>query len=331
MKAAVFSVAHVRLRFSVVSRKLKHWGSFMNRSRRPSAHQTASDSRRRPRSDQVQLKSVTSPVKTEHLVQLRSLIGRLMSHPDAISIHGNDHGSIELTGPSKAEEISTLEKALLASADLKYIQVKLTPLIGMSPMDRAEPQETHFAYQSELIQPNWSPIARIVVGTLGALGFLLSKQLRPKLKRTVRLFGLASLIRALTNKNVTDAVGLIANPVIRLNDVGGLQWTAKGPSGALVRWNTYLNEVIENQTISWKSASHAWVRSAGRFHLSEAFDGRTRVQVELSYSPPAGALGYAAAHFLGFDPRMKIDEDLQVLKNLIEKQITHTVLLPCES
>ena len=44
----------------------------------------------------------------------------------------------------------------------------------------------------------------------------------------------------------------------------------------------------------------------------------TRLDIELSYAPPMGALGYAVAHFLGFDPRSKIDEDLLVMKSLIE-------------
>ena len=221
--------------------------------------------------------------------------------------------------------------------------------------DRFEPQEIHFGYQSEVLQPRWTPLTRTAVGLIGFLSLLVAKKLHPKhpkAKMTVGLFGVASLLRALTNKNVTELVGLIANPVIRLNrsvileasiddtfdflknfsnypkfmsyitevrlnDMGGLQWTAKGPTGALVHWNATVGELLTNQTVSWRSAAGAWIRSGGRFHLSDFGDGRTRVEVELSYAPPVGALGYAAVHFLGFDPRMKIDEDLQILKNLI--------------
>ncbi len=43
-------------------------------------------------------------------------------------------------------------------------------------------------------------------------------------------------------------------------------------------------------------------------------------EVELSYAPPIGAIGYAVARTLGFDPRLTIDQDLLVMKDLIEKQ-----------
>ncbi len=44
----------------------------------------------------------------------------------------------------------------------------------------------------------------------------------------------------------------------------------------------------------------------------------TRVLVELSYNPVAGAVGHALATLLGADPRHKLADSLQRLKSYIE-------------
>ncbi|MBC7690530.1 MAG: SRPBCC family protein [Methylotenera sp.] len=213
----------------------------------------------------------------------------------------------------------------------------------------------HFGYESEFLQPRWTPLPRVALGALGLFSCLSSAKLQPEWKTLARWFGVASLLRAVSNRNVTELVGLIANPVIRLNrtiilnssidgafsflrdfsnypkfmshisevrlnDRGGLRWTAKGVGHASVHWDTFVVGLLENQLISWKSATGAVVQSTGSFQLSQISDGRTRIQVQLSYAPPGGALGYATVHFLGFDPRLRMDEDLQILKKLIEQK-----------
>jgi uncharacterized membrane protein len=46
--------------------------------------------------------------------------------------------------------------------------------------------------------------------------------------------------------------------------------------------------------------------------------GGTRIQIRLSYNPPAGALGHGVAALLGSDPKRAMDEDLVRFKSLLE-------------
>jgi uncharacterized membrane protein len=41
--------------------------------------------------------------------------------------------------------------------------------------------------------------------------------------------------------------------------------------------------------------------------------------VQLSYNPPAGALGHAVASLFGADPKRAMDEDMVRLKSLLEE------------
>ncbi len=45
----------------------------------------------------------------------------------------------------------------------------------------------------------------------------------------------------------------------------------------------------------------------------------TRIHVQLSYTPPAGAVGHSLAALLGADPKQAMDEDLVRFKSLIEE------------
>ena len=217
-----------------------------------------------------------------------------------------------------------------------------------------EQHEDRFGYESELFLPRWSGLARMSVFIVGVFGLALSTQTRGLFRKSLGLFGLASLIRSITNLHVTDLIGWIANPSIRLkrairvnapiddvydflsqfmnyprfmsyvqnvevNDHGGLRWTMQGPAGLTFHWNTSLGKMILNQAISWKSSLNSLIRNSGDIRLTELTDESTEVHITLTFAPPVGALGYAVVHILGFDPKEKIDEDLQVLKAILEK------------
>src|SRR6185312_15068759 len=59
------------------------------------------------------------------------------------------------------------------------------------------------------------------------------------------------------------------------------------------------------------------VRHEGSIRF-EAHNGGTRLEIQLSYAPPGGALGHALARFLGADPKTELDEDLLRLKSFVE-------------
>jgi hypothetical protein len=59
----------------------------------------------------------------------------------------------------------------------------------------------------------------------------------------------------------------------------------------------------------WKSIGESPVGNAGIVRFEANPEGGTRVDIRLSYNPPAGALGHAVASFFGADPKHALDED----------------------
>jgi uncharacterized membrane protein len=60
------------------------------------------------------------------------------------------------------------------------------------------------------------------------------------------------------------------------------------------------------------------VRSVGSIRFAQNADGTTHVDLKMTYSPPAGALGHAAARLLGADPKTRMDDDLARAKTFLE-------------
>lgn len=50
----------------------------------------------------------------------------------------------------------------------------------------------------------------------------------------------------------------------------------------------------------------------------EPMDGDTRIDVKMSYHPPAGAAGHVVAKLFGADPRSEMIADLMRMKSFIE-------------
>lgn len=111
---------------------------------------------------------------------------------------------------------------------------------------------------------------------------------------------------------------------VRINDRGGLHWEVAGPGGIRLGWDADVDHLIQNQVIGWRSGKGSIIRNRGLIRLTEQRDGGTVISIELSYAPPAGAVGYAAIRILGFDPKTRIDGDLAVLRTLIEQRATRS-------
>ena len=160
-------------------------------------------------------------------------------------------------------------------------------------------------------------------------------------------------IRAATNSDITQLIGVLLSPTIRLRrtiivhapihevyafwthfenyakfmsyvedvrvgEQGMLQWQAKGPAGMGVRWNSRITELRTDELVSWSSAPRSILSNTGKVELRELDRESSELDVELSYELRGGALGYALVHALGFDRRDRIDSDLERMKELIE-------------
>ncbi len=100
---------------------------------------------------------------------------------------------------------------------------------------------------------------------------------------------------------------------------GSTRWTALGPMGTPVSWDTEIVNERENQSITWRSLPHSDVMVDGSVDFRPATGNRGTVMTAIMrYNPTAGPLGAAVARLLGKDPNFMMQQDLRRMKALIE-------------
>jgi uncharacterized membrane protein len=100
---------------------------------------------------------------------------------------------------------------------------------------------------------------------------------------------------------------------------GRSHWAAAGPAGMPAAWDAILTRFVPNEVLAWRSEPGSVIANTGIIHFEPAPGGGTRVNIQLSYNPPAGALGHLAALLFGADPKSAMDEDFVRLKSLLEE------------
>lgn len=176
---------------------------------------------------------------------------------------------------------------------------------------------------------------------------------RRDVSRIARLTGLGLFARALTNMNVSELLGIspgrgihvqktitIHAPVqkvfhflsnypnlpqflshlqeIRRSGNNTSHWVAVGPAGCTVERDAKITRYVPNKLLEWKSLPGSAIHTSGILRLERLPGSATRVDLNLSYIPPPGALDHAAASLFGADPKQALDEDLNRLKALLE-------------
>lgn len=95
-------------------------------------------------------------------------------------------------------------------------------------------------------------------------------------------------------------------------------WKVRGPAGVSVEFDSVTQKRRPNE-IAWDSEPGSTVQNEGRVTFVPEGTG-TRVSVRMSYRPPAGALGHAVSSLLGADPKKEFEQDLNRMKQFIERQ-----------
>ncbi|RPJ47458.1 MAG: SRPBCC family protein, partial [Chloroflexi bacterium] len=201
----------------------------------------------------------------------------------------------------------------------------------------------------------WSPSTRLLV-SIGAAYLLLYSAVRGWLIGFfARLGGLALGTRALTNKNFSQITGVAPSgdmmrvrkgiqinapveEVYRLwsnfenfprfmanieaiHNTGNNRshWVVKGPAGSKVEFDAIETEDIPNEKIAWETTPDSQVKHHGQVQFRPSGQNRTQVNVNMSYTPPAGVAGAAVATLFGKDPKSEMDADLARMKSLLEE------------
>ncbi len=100
---------------------------------------------------------------------------------------------------------------------------------------------------------------------------------------------------------------------------GRSRWRVRGPLGKTLQWEAEIVDERPNERLRWRSVAGAEVSHHGEVRFRPAPGRRgVEVTVDLSYLPPGGELGRAAAFFSTEAIGIELERDLQRLKQLLE-------------
>ena len=283
--------------------------------------------------------------------RVRAALGRVVSHPHAIEASASG-GHVTLIGPILSYEVRPLLRAVRRVAGVRAVSDQLTVYTEPGNVSSLQGGEPRSGERFELMQENWSPAARVVAGGTGAALMLAATQARGGVCALLGISGGALLARAATNRDLASLLGFgergitvqktihVAAPIERVFDFwtdyqnfprfmhnvrdvrqvaeNRSHWVVAGPAGVPVQWTAEVTRVIPGELIEWRSVSDSDVRHQGCVQFASNGDNGTRVSVQLSYIPPAGAFGHAVATIFGADPKSEMDADLLRMKTMIE-------------
>lgn len=325
---------------------------------RDGADVTALDLKNRARGSVAELRSIVErrpPTDAELAERVRARIGGVVSHPRAIDVRV-ENGRVSLSGPVLADEVDELLATVASARGVQGVDNLLDAHRepGNVPGLQGAPARRRRVGRMPFMRTSWSPTARLVAGVSGA-GLALAGLRSGRMPGTVLgLGGLALLLRGLTNLELKRLTGVgagrravtlqktitVAAPVdqvfqfwshyenfprfmshvreVRKTDEGRSHWVVAGPAGVPVEWDTEVTAHVPNQVLAWRTVPGSLVDHAGIVRF-DAVPGGTRVEVRMSYNPPAGAIGHTVAALLGADPQRVMDEDLVRFKSLMEQ------------
>ncbi|WP_437878488.1 SRPBCC family protein [Sorangium sp. So ce513] len=297
--------------------------------------------------------------------RVRAKLGRVVSHPHAIDVAVFD-GHVTLRGPVLAHEVDGLLTAVSGVHGVKLVTNQLEVHRSAEGIPSLQGPSARTGERFELMKASWSPATRLLMGALGAglVGYAVKR--RDPIGALLGTVGAAVLLRDITNRPASHLLGVGAGRravdfqktiTVRapIRDVflafiqfesfprfmshlrqveslgnGRTRWTAVGPAGIPVSWDAEMTQLVPNELIAWRSLPGQAVENEGVVRMEERPEG-TRLDVKMSYNPPAGALGHAVASLFGADPEHAMSEDLTRFKTLIEQGMIatggHAVLL----
>jgi len=285
--------------------------------------------------------------------RVRSKLGRVVSHPSAVDVKA-ENGLIVLSGPILAKEEHPLLEAVIRVAGVKSIENRLELHEQAGDVAALQGGRVRQGERFGVLKTNWSPTTRLVVTAAGGAFALYGAKRGGVVGSVIGSLGLGVATRALMNVETSALVGLSSEQKVieirktisvnapvdlvfnywshpenfsdfmtHVHDVrkigdGLYRWTVGGPAGFLVQWDAVITDLDFNKLLAWKSLPGAMVAQQGVTRFSVNPDGSTRVDVKMSYTPPAGVLGHKISELFGTDPKHEMDDDLMRMKSFIE-------------
>jgi uncharacterized membrane protein len=289
--------------------------------------------------------------------RVRSAIGRAVSHPRAIEVTAED-GTIFLSGLVLAAEKDRLLSSASHVPGVRHVENRLEAHKDPGSIPALQPGVTRPGRYG-MARQNWPPATRLCAGLCGGSLAAWGAARRDALGAALGLAGLGLIVRSATNIPVDRLTGVGAGRravefrktinidappeqvfafcsqfqnfprfMTHVREIKGggehSHWVVDGPAGAPVSWDAVVTEMVPNELLAWKSVDGSMIRQSGIMRFERNDNGGTRLDIRMSYNPPAGAVGHAVASLLGANPERQMDEDFNRLKSLIEHGKTST-------
>ena len=284
--------------------------------------------------------------------RIRTAVGRAVSHPHAVEVNCTG-GSVFVGGWVLADEVAELTSAVRAVRGVRDMSTFLNTTDH--PQHISELQGgVRRGRLSGFLQQSWSPTARVLGGLAGAGLIAYGATRRKLIGKTLGVNGAILLARSVLNTPLKRLVGADETAGLRIRKTayinataadlyefwknpenypkvfahvkqitpeqnGIFLWQVAGPAGIPLSWKGRITRLVPETRIEWWSLPESIIENHGVIHLEAQKDGRTRVQIDMSYNPPAGLLGHAVAALLGLDPKSALDQDMVQLKSLLEQ------------
>jgi uncharacterized membrane protein len=311
---------------------------------------------------------VADEVLTE---RVRAALGRAVSHPSAIDV-ATANGRVTLKGPVLERERAELLDVICSVRGISEIADELTGYEDADGIPELQGAHARRRSRFVLLRENWPPAARVLAGASGgALAICGAQQLIGTRKFSLlgacaMAAGGLLLARSATNvplrrlggrtgrraidvrktiqvhapvEQVFDTLAHFENfpsfmrnvRSVRIHPDGRSHWSVAGPAGASVEWDSETTEFKPNELLAWRTLANAPVAHAGIIRFERVGSG-TRLDVQMTYNPPGGALGHGIAKLFGADPKRELDEDLMRLKTFVETGVPpHDAARPREA
>jgi uncharacterized membrane protein len=319
---------------------------------------TGRDARHRAYGTVASLRSLVrhEEVGDQVLVErVRAKLGRLVSHSHAVHAVASN-GTVTLTGAILDGEADRLVRSIGRMRGVRQVIDQLERHQEAAHVPALQGGRAPTGARPDVLQTNWAPATRAVVGTAGAALVALGVSRRGVRGMSAAIAGAALVTRAATNVPLNRLTGTnrrrpavdvqktmminasvaevyafwslyenfprFMSRVLEVTSSGDdpqrSHWKVAGPAGAAVEFDAELTQTIPNHLIAWRTREGAPVTHAGTVRFDPETGGRTRVHIRMSYTPPAGWLGHGIAVAFGVDPKHSMDEDLVRMKTLIE-------------
>ncbi len=283
--------------------------------------------------------------------RVRSALGRATSHPGAIEVSCSQ-GVIVLKGPVLKHEHARVVHAARSTSGVGEVHDELTVHKRPDRVSALQGGRSLPKQNLTTLPENWSPTGRLLACATGASLAVLGLRNHASVGLLATAVGGALIIRGASNAPLKRLAGGTGRRAIEIQKTlhieapveqvfatlaiyenfpsfmhnvrrvtrhgdGRSHWVVAGPGGASVEWDSETTVCKPNEVLAWRSVRNSTVDHAGIIRLQPDGAG-TRLDVHLTYSPPAGALGHVVAKLFGADAKTELAQDLLRLKHYIE-------------